>query len=124
MIFIFGISNGRKDLNFHQTMVCSVCGRYGSYKIIMEYMFFSLFFIPIFKWNKTYYVKTGCCGTLYTIDRELGKRIARGENIDLQETDLHKVQSGWYHSMKRCSKCNFTTREDYKYCPNCANPMD
>ncbi|HHT66460.1 MAG: zinc ribbon domain-containing protein [Caldicoprobacterales bacterium] len=123
MFFIFGISNGRKQLDYHQSTVCNVCGRYGSYQVFMEYMFFSLFFIPVFKWNKTYFVKTSCCETLYTIDSELGRRIAKGENLTLGEEDLHVVQRGRYFGIKRCRQCGYTTDEDFQYCPKCAQPL-
>lgn len=124
MFFIFGISNGHKELEHHQSMVCHVCGRYGRYQVFMEYMFFSLFFIPVFKWNKTYYVQTSCCGTLYTIDNELGKRIARSEGVTLQKEDLILVKSGRYDSMKKCNRCGYTTSEDFQYCPKCAQPLN
>ncbi|HHY81673.1 MAG TPA: zinc ribbon domain-containing protein [Clostridiales bacterium] len=124
MIFIFGISNGRKELDYHQSILCTICGKYGRYLVFMEYMYFSLFFIPVFKWNKTYYVRSTCCGALYTIDRELGNRIARGENVILQESDLHLVNKGCDFGLKRCSRCGYETREDYRYCPKCANPLD
>lgn len=29
MFFMMGITEGRKKLNFQQTVVCSQCGRYG-----------------------------------------------------------------------------------------------
>ena len=123
MFFIFGISNGRRDIEYNQSMICSVCGKYGRYQVFMDYMYFSLFFIPIIKWNKTYYVRSSCCGTLYTIDRDLGNRIARGESIVLNEEDLHLVSSGWHSEHKKCSRCGFETNEDYRYCPKCANPL-
>lgn len=123
MFFVIGISSGRKSLDFQQPIVCSVCGSYGRYEIFMEYMYFSLFFIPIFKWNKTYYVKSSCCGSVYTISRDLGSRIARGESITLQEDDLQPVQYGSMLGRKRCSQCGFETQEDYQYCPKCSNPL-
>jgi len=122
--FIFGIANDRKELDFHQSVVCRVCGKYGRYRVFMEYMYFSLFFIPVFRWNRTYYVETSCCGTLYTIDNELGKRIARGENITLHDEDLHIVRTGRYAGWKKCSQCGYTTYEDFQYCPKCAHPFD
>ena len=36
-----------------------------------------MFFIPCIKWNKHYYVRTSCCNTLYELDPEMGKAIAR-----------------------------------------------
>jgi len=122
--FIFGIANDRKELDFNQSLVCRVCGKYGRYRVFMEYMYFSLFFIPIFKWNKTYYVETSCCGTLYTIDSELGKRIARGENITLQDEDLKIVRTGRYSVWKKCNRCGYTTCEDFQYCPKCSHPLE
>ena len=90
----------------------------------MEYMYFSLFFIPVFRWNRTYYVETSCCGTLYTIDNELGKRIAREKNITLHDEDLHIVRTGRYAGWKKCSQFGYTTYEDFQYFPKCAHPFD
>jgi hypothetical protein len=89
----------------------------------MEYMYFSLFFIPIFKWNKIYFVKSSCCGSIYTISKDLGSRIARGEDISLREEDLQSVRTEHFSDWKRCSKCGFETQEDYQYCPKCSNPL-
>ena len=58
MFFMMGITDGRKDLDFNQQIICSQCGRYGRYQVYMTYMVLSLFFIPCFKWNKRYYVQT------------------------------------------------------------------
>ena len=54
MFFMMGITDGRKDLDFSQQMICNVCGRYGRYQVFMTYTVLSLFFIPCFKWNKHY----------------------------------------------------------------------
>jgi hypothetical protein len=86
-------------------------------------MYFSLFFIPIFKWNMIYSVKSSCCGSIYTISKELGSRIARGEDISLREEDLQPVRTEHFSGRKRCSECGFETQEDYQYCPKCSNPL-
>jgi hypothetical protein len=91
-----GISDGRKDFAFHQQMICDVCGRYGRYQVFMIYTFLSLFFIPCLKWNKHYYVQTSCCGTMYELDPEIGKRIARGEQVEILPQNLSRMQgSRW-----------------------------
>ena len=64
MFFILGITDGRKDFEFTQTMICNICGKYGRYQVFMTYTVLSLFFIPCFKWNKHYYVQTSCCTNL------------------------------------------------------------
>ena len=61
MIFIGGISSGTKAIEYIKTVICSHCGSYGRYQVFMTYMYFSFFFIPLFKWNKKFYVKMSCC---------------------------------------------------------------
>lgn len=78
MFFIGGITQGTKELVYNAAaMICGRCGRYGRYQVFMTYMCLSFFFIPIFKWGRKYYVKTSCCGTVYQLDEEVGKRICR-----------------------------------------------
>ncbi len=57
-------------------------------------MVLSIFFIPIFKWGRTYYVRTSCCGSLYQLRPEVGRAIERGENVTIQQTDLYLEQRG------------------------------
>jgi hypothetical protein len=122
MFFIMGISDGRKDLAFHQQIICDVCGRYGRYQVFMTYTFLSLFFIPCLKWNKHYYVQTSCCGTMYELDPEIGKRIARGEQVEIMPQNLSRMKnSKWSYPYKKCGNCGFETTEDFEYCPKCGS---
>lgn len=115
MFFIIGISTGEKKLGFVQTLLCSVCGSYGRYEAFLTYTYFSIFFIPIVKWNKQYYVKSTCCNSVYKIDSGLGKRIATGECTNINDSELHLVKQG----MIRCPKCGFQVGESFKFCPEC-----
>lgn len=122
MFFIMGITDGRKDLDFAQTILCNICGRYGRYNVFMTYTVLSLFFIPCFKWNKHYYVQTSCCGTVYELNPEIGKAIARGEQVEIRTEHLSRVnQSGYRYQYKHCSHCGYETSEDFEYCPKCGN---
>ena len=120
MFFMIAVTDGRKDLDFTQVIVCSECGRYGRYSVFMTYTVLSLFFIPCFKWNRHYYVQTSCCGTLYELDPEIGKRIERGEQIEILPEHLYKVsQTGNAYNIRHCSVCGYETTEDFEYCPKC-----
>ncbi|MCR4589675.1 MAG: zinc ribbon domain-containing protein [Lachnospiraceae bacterium] len=126
MFFIMGITEGRKDFDFLQSILCSVCGRYGRYQVFMTYTVLSLFFIPCFKWNKHYYVRTTCCDTVYELDPEIGRRIARGENVEIREEDLYRVSgggSGGFRTYKTCRNCGYTTDEDFQFCPKCGQEL-
>ena len=91
MFFMMGITNGQKDLEHSQTEICDNCGRYGRYQVFMTFSQLLLFFIPVFKWNRQYFVRMSCCSALYTLNPEVGARIARGENVTIQKDDLMRV---------------------------------
>lgn len=121
MFFIMGISNGEKKLNFTQTVICKCCGKYGRYEVFMTYTALSLFFIPIFKWGKRYYVKTSCCNSVYEISTELGQRISRGEKVELRDEDLNII--GAQKLYKHCPRCNYSTSDDFDFCPKCGEKL-
>ncbi len=118
MFFIMGITDGRKDFDFSQTIICDSCGKYGKYQVFMLYTVLSLFFIPTFKWNKRYYVQMSCCSSIYELNPEIGKRIASGEDLQIKPQDLTKVgkAKGFF---KHCNNCGYETSEDFDFCPKC-----
>lgn len=121
MFFIFEINPVQKCLEFQQTVICSQCGKYGRYNVYVTYMCFSMFFIPIIKWNKRYFVKTSCCNTCYEIDKSLGDAVARGKVSELKPEDLHFA--GQENTIKRCSNCGYMTDENFDFCPKCGKPF-
>ena len=97
MFFMMGITDGRKDFDFVQTVICDVCGKYGRYQVFMTYTVLSLFLIPCFKWNRHNYVQ-----------------------IEILPQHLRLVNRGGYsRGVKRCSNCGYETAEDFEFCPKC-----
>lgn len=120
MFFMMSITDGRKVFDFTQTVICDIFGKYGRYQVFMTYTVLSLFFIPCFKWNKRFYVQTSCCNTLYELDPAIGKRIAKGENLEIMPDNLMKVNiPGYSNSYKKCGNCGYETNEDFEFCPKC-----
>ena len=122
MFFMMGITDGQKELKHDQLVICDRCGAYGRYTVFMTYTVLSLFFIPCFKWNRQYFVRTTCCNTVYRLDAEIGRRIEKGENVEIGPEHLtDTVQAG--SRMKRCENCGYTTTEDFTYCPKCGQRL-
>ena len=144
---MIGVSEGSKEFDFTQNVICPNCGRYGRYMVFMTYTVLSLFFIPCFKWNRQYFVRMSCCGKIYRLDPEVGKRIAKGEEVQIMPEDLEEADfgwqensSGWYQdcgyaddsisrranwngSSKTCSHCGYQADPDFDYCPKCGNRL-
>lgn len=79
MFFIFGITSKRDDLDFGETRICSVCGRYGRYNVFVEYNALSLFFIPVFKWEKSILWRLVAVGHYFLCQKKLE------ETLNLEE---------------------------------------
>ncbi len=122
MFFIIGISDGKKELSSTQLTICPSCGAYGRYQVYLCYTALSLFFIPILKWNRRYQVVLSCCGTTYELDPELGRRMERGEPVEIHPEDLYGPQ-GSGRDLKRCTNCGYVTGEDFSFCPKCGKPF-
>lgn len=124
MIFIGGISQGKKYLSgdFVKTVICGRCGHYGRYQVFMTYLYFSFFFIPLFKWGYHYYVEMSCCGTVYELNPEVGRTLAHGGRADITEADLTLVRGG--SAVKRCPRCGYQTGEDFEFCPKCGERLE
>lgn len=122
MFFIGGISNGEKKLDYVQTIICPRCGAFGRIEVFMTYISFSLFFIPIFKWNKKYYVKYTCCDSLYALNNEIGEKINHGEDVLISEDDLHILNCN-ISTTNRCNNCGYIYDDDFKFCPKCGKEL-
>ena len=123
MFFVFGVSSKEESIDFTQTKVCSNCGAYGRFEVYLTYSYFSLFFIPLIKWKRKYFVRTTCCDSLYTIDEDLGKDIERGDVSKIDGTHLRPIRVNTNHK-RTCLNCNFSTEEqNFVYCPKCGNKL-
>lgn len=122
MFFICGISQGRKLFDYSKTVICGLCGGYGRYQAFMTYSYFSIFFIPIIKWDRRYYVQMSCCNTIYELNADKGKKLSRKESIEITEQDLTIIETGRRTSQwnqRSCANCGYATSEDFEYCPKC-----
>ena len=119
MFFIFGITNGYKEIEYNcsELKICKSCGAYCRYDVFMTYMCLSIFFIPTIKWGKKFYIKTSCCGSLYELKNDVGKRIARGENTTIDDEDIAIIKEN--RGRKICKMCGFETDDNFIYCPKC-----
>jgi DNA-directed RNA polymerase subunit RPC12/RpoP len=88
----------------------------------MTYMYFSLFFIPVFKWGRRYYLRSSCCNTVYELDPELGRRLQKGEAEDVGERELHAVNMGHTYG-NRCPYCGYPASPEFEYCPKCGRKL-
>ncbi len=121
MFFMMGVTPGTKKFEQLVQIICPNCGNAGKAVVYMTYMCLSLFFIPVFKWNKQYYVEMQCCGSVYTLNEEKGKAVARGEDVVITSDDLTPYSNGNY--IRKCPNCGSTVDSNFDYCPHCGRKL-
>lgn len=115
MILFIGVGQGEERLNFVQSVPCPCCGQYGRYEVFVRFSVFNLFFIPLFRFSKEYFVRTSCCGRVAKLTKETGRMIERGEVAELR--DLRFTGYG----PRSCGNCGYPLDSDFAYCPKCGS---
>lgn len=123
-IGIFGIEDRKKHIKYIQNIVCKACGSMSTYELIKVTTVFHIFFIPIAKWNKRYYVISRCCENLFEVSNEVGKKLEHGEDIILNNEYLNQITNNTKHNEKLvCNNCNSIVENTFLYCPHCGSKL-
>lgn len=131
MFLMIGLNDGQEALYYEKLVYFSHLGRAVNVTVFVTFTQLLLFFIPTFKWNKRYYVQLPN-GEVYELNPEVGRRVARGGDVEITEADLysngrtHSTQSnstgtsGVYH----CPYCSYPIVNDFDYCPKCGRKLN
>lgn len=127
-IGIFGIENKDKEIKIIDNINCKRCNKIIRGKLIKNYNFFHFFFIPLFKWNESYYIVCNECNSVYTISKEKGKSIENDDNIQISYWDLQEVNNEYNNNgdygINKCKNCGEEVESRFKYCPHCGSKID
>ena len=120
-IGIFGIQDKEKYIGTYNNIECPSCGRLTMYDIYKSYRYFHIFFIPVFRWNTRYLVKTSCCGCIYELDPFVGREFEKNPYIEIKKENLRRVDS--YLPIKYCVNCKSDIPAEFSYCPYCGGKL-
>lgn len=120
-IGIFGIDQKYKPIGTYNNVICPACGALTHYEIFKSYSYFHIFFIPTFKWNIKYYVRSTCCNSSFELDPLIGQEFERGNNPEIKEEHLHSANQRSLY--KYCRNCGATFDSSYSYCPYCGGKL-
>ena len=120
---MMGITDGRKQLDFTQTVICGVCGKYGRYQVFMTYTVLSLFFYPMLQMEPALLCADELLQyALYELDPEMGKAIARGEQVEILPQHLTLVnQEAVDTVIGAAATAGMRQQKIFEFCPKCGN---
>ncbi|WP_138159470.1 zinc ribbon domain-containing protein [Peptoniphilus catoniae] len=120
MFFVMGINQKEEELNYSPGLSIHDCGKYARVKISVTYSYMSLFFIPVFKFNKRYFASYTCCNKVYEISKDLGREIERGFNPEITDKDyIGEYSTGIF----TCPNCGSEVYQGFEFCPKCGNKL-
>lgn len=120
-IGLFGIQDKEKYMGSYNNIVCLSCGRWTRYDIYKSYRYFHIFFIPIFWWDVKYLVKGTCCGCLYELDPDVGRRFEKNPDTEIRNENLRRINV--HIPFKYCPNCRRNVPEEFSYCPYCGGRL-
>lgn len=126
MFLIIGVNDGQEALYYDKLVYFPHLGKSVNVTIYMTFMQLMLFFIPTFKWRKEYYVALPN-GEVFALDPEVGRKIARGQDVDIQPSDMSPTSTGtgsWSSTrVPTCPSCGYPLNDDFDFCPKCGRKL-
>lgn len=122
-IGIFGVKQGQKELGTENNVICPECGRLTRLSVVKRSTYFHIFFIPVFRWNVSYFAKSLCCGQVFELNAEAGKEFEEGKPGAISQGDLRSLGQNGKSPLVTCASCGARVENSYRFCPHCGNPM-
>lgn len=116
-IGIFGIQDKQRTIKEFNNVICA-CGSLSSAELIEKYTYFHFFFLPLFKWNREYYVRFRCCNRLFKVPEDYVDELKDSSDIDIER--LEEIDSFSRHT---CPNCGAHIDPSFVYCPYCGRDI-
>ena len=91
MFFLIWITTKEELLNYEKLHRGKFCDDISSYNIVYTYQVLTLFFIPVWRWNKTYFAENTCCHKQFILDKVVGDMLRCDEDVEIVDTDLSEI---------------------------------
>lgn len=114
-IGVFGINN-RSSIKKEVSFDCTGCLE-DKGEIIENYSAFEIFFIPVYKYNKKYFLRCKKCESLYWLKEENIGNILENERASYE--DIKEV----IYQKEVCPNCGKNITDKYEYCPSCGHKL-
>ena len=92
MFLLIFVTTKEELINYDKVTSCSYCDDMGSYDIIYTYLVLTVFFLPVWKWNKQYIAERTCCKKRFVLDYNVGEALRRGENVEIIDAMMPRAE--------------------------------
>lgn len=114
---VFGIQDKQRTVKEFGNVLCPDCERLSRAELIESFTFFHFFFIPLFRWNKKYFITMRCCRSLYTVNEDYFQELKNSDSIDFSRLNRIRVS----HDI--CPLCGNYINPNFNFCPKCGQKL-
>lgn len=118
MFLLFGVNTETKEYGQRRAQPAISCC--GTLIVSCTYQVFTLFFIPLFRFNRQYFATCPVCGTVYELPKAEGERAVKDPFAVIDASHIFIVRRG---TKKTCPRCNSSVDAGSRFCPQCGQPL-
>lgn len=79
-----------------------------------------LFFIPLFRFGRRYFISCPNCGAVYEISKEEGHRLEMDPTAEINPDRIYRMVGQMAHY---CPNCGAPIEPESRYCPRCGRKL-
>jgi uncharacterized C2H2 Zn-finger protein len=121
MFLAMGITSGAADLRVRKCSFFPCCGQNSTMAALTcTFEQVTLFFIPLFRFNKRYFISCTKCGSVYELEKDEGRRLEKDYYAEVNRDKIYAFRGS---TAKICPNCRCTVDPNARYCPNCGSKL-
>jgi hypothetical protein len=121
LFFFFAITSATEKLGLRRCGRFPCCGT-GNVPVLVTCVSrrFLLFFIPLFRFGKRYFVSCPNCRAVYEIRKDEGRRIERDPSAEIDPEKIFRISGP---PVRFCPNCGTRVDPGSRYCPSCGRKL-
>lgn len=121
MFFFFAITSDTREIGRRLCRYFPCCGANGAIAAVTcVSQRLILFFIPLFRFGKRYFISCPNCGAVYEISKEEGRRLEHDPAAEVDPNQIYRMVGRTVHY---CPNCGAPVGPDSRYCPRCGRML-
>ena len=121
MFFFFAINSDTCDLGrrlCRRFPCCGVNAAMATVTCVSRRLI--LFFIPLFRFGRRYFISCPNCGAVYEISKEEGRRLEKDPSAEVAPNQIYRMVG---RTARYCPNCGVPVEPESRYCPRCGKKL-
>lgn len=120
-IGLFGTNFKVESAGYVQAGRCPCCSSEEPFHLARKYQYLHAFFIPLFKFQSSYFATCPKCASIFEVSDTIGKEAEQNGTARATQGALHLLQNNYRPA---CPHCAALLASNDHFCRNCGKPVE